>query len=384
MRILFVTSLLGKEYGGAEVSTNLLLARLTERGCDVLALTTRNIQKNERLVPLGLPIEIPKRLLTLGNSQLDYLLARKIKEKIRAINPDIIHVQDTYILPAIVLANKNLKVPIVATVRNSVLDCVWDLMFSFPISTILKRRNKTIVKSLNKLDSIIAVSEYIKTELVQRGIDRGKVFPIYNLPPIFKNTEEKPANDKTDSAVHLFAPGILASFKGFSVLIDAMKKVTECAKNVDLTIAGDGPEKKKLEKMTEKSGLRPFVKFVGKVPNENLSQLYMSSDIVVFPSIYPEPFGRVALEAMFYGKPVVASRVGGIPEVIANGETGLLVPQGNPEELAEAVLTLVRDSEMRVSLGRNGKSVVRTKFSPERIVDQHLQVYSNARQHAKI
>ena len=113
----------------------------------------------------------------------------------------------------------------------------------------LARRNKTIIKALHEVDCVISVSQYIKTELMQRGIEAEKIFPIYNLPPTFKE-HPNPPEKTADSTVHLFAPGFLASFKGFQVLIKAMKKVIETTKNVDLTIAGDGPEKKNLEKLT--------------------------------------------------------------------------------------------------------------------------------------
>jgi len=133
MKILFITSLLGKNYGGAEISTRLLLDGLTAKGLDVKALTTRKIKEDNQLISISYPVEIPKKLLTLGNNQLDYFLAKKIKAQIKLVNPDVIHIQDNYILPATVIANKNLKVPSVATIRNTVLDEPWDLMFNFPI-----------------------------------------------------------------------------------------------------------------------------------------------------------------------------------------------------------------------------------------------------------
>ena len=346
-------------------------------------MTTRKVQANKQLVSISFPIQIPKKLLTLGNSQIDYFLARKIRKQIELIRPDVIHVQDTYILPATVSANKNLKVPSLATIRNSVLDRAWELMFPFPISTMLKRRNKTIIKALHDIDCVITVSEYIKTELVQRGIDSEKIFPIYNLPPTFKNVAI-PVSPKADSTVYLFAPGFLISFKGFSVLIKAMKKVIDSNKNVNLTIAGDGPDKKSLEKMTAKLLLEPYVKFTGKIPFASLSPLYSRSDIVIFPSIYPEPFGRVALEAMFFGKPVVASNVGGIPEIVRDKETGLLVPPNNPEELANSILILVRDRQLRELMGEKGKSVVRTEFDAAEILNKHLRAYEFAQKNVSL
>ncbi len=168
MKILFITSLLGKEYGGAEVSTRLLLDSLKNHGEQVQALTTRKHPKDPSLISISLPIEIPKKLVTLGNKQIDYLLARKIKKQLQIIKPDVIHIQDTYVLPAAVAANRDLKIPSVTTIRNSVLDQTWHMMFPRPTSTMLCWRNKTILKALKSIDCVIPVSEYIKTELIQK------------------------------------------------------------------------------------------------------------------------------------------------------------------------------------------------------------------------
>lgn len=375
MKVLFITSLLGKEYGGAEVSTNLLLTKLLERNCTVQALTTRKVN-DDKLISISFPVEIPKKLLTLGNNLIDYLLAKKIKNQLIKIKPEVIHVQDTYILAATVAANKTLKIPCVATIRNSVIDSTWDLMFPKPIATMLKSRNKTIIRALNNVDCIISVSEYIKSELIQRGLAKEKIVTIYNLPPVFD--KEISVYKKHESLINLFAPGLISKFKGFSILIEAMKKVTENESNICLTIAGDGPEKTKLEKNTRKLGLDKYIIFTGKIPFAKLSEYYSKSDIVIFPSIYPEPFGRVALEAMFFEKPVIASRVGGIPEVVTNKETGLLVSPGNVDELANAIILLVKDSKLRILLGERGHSIGSTKFNINDILDAHIEIYTHA------
>jgi glycosyltransferase involved in cell wall biosynthesis len=258
-----------------------------------------------------------------------------------------------------------------------VLDKTWDLMFPKAISTMLKRRNKTIIKALHGVDGVISVSEYIKTELIQRGVVGKKIETIYNLPPTFKDAEKAMILQKNGSTIHLFALGLLASFKGFSVLIKAMKQVVESYPNVLLTIAGDGPQKKALEKLTRDLRLEPYVKFAGKVPFASLSQYYANCDMVIFPSIYAEPFGRVALEAMYFGKPIIASRVGGIPEVVEDKKSGLLVSPDNPQELAEAITALASDSTLREDMGRLGKSIVQVTFDAEKIVQKNLDVYTS-------
>jgi phosphatidylinositol alpha-1,6-mannosyltransferase len=157
-----------------------------------------------------------------------------------------------------------------------------------------------------------------------------------------------------------------------------MKKVTESNPNVNLTIAGDGSQKKNLEKQAKKLQLTRYVEFAGKVPFASLSQLYADCDIVVFPSIYAEPFGRVALEAMYFGKPVVASRVGGIPEVVDDKKTGLIVSPDNPKELSDAIITIVRDLQLRQLMGNTGKLAIKEKFDSRKIISQNLCAYEFA------
>ncbi|MGA2385895.1 MAG: glycosyltransferase family 4 protein [Candidatus Bathyarchaeia archaeon] len=376
MRVLFVTSLLGREYGGAEISTGLLLDRLADDGHWVRALTTRKARSDPRLVSVSFPVEVPKRVLTVGNGSVDFLLARKVRRQLEIFKPDVAHVQDTYILPAAVAAAKQLHVPVVVTVRNNVLDSAWDMMFGFPFAGMLKRRNKTIIAALHGADRVISVSRYIKGELVTRGVDAEKIVPIYNLPPTVKNADAQATLG--GGAVHLFAPGFLAGFKGFRPLILAMKRVCASCADVDLTIVGGGPQRKTLQKLSSELGLSGKVRFVGKVPFADVLPLYAACDVVVFPSIYPEPLGRVTLDAMYFGKPVVASRVGGIPEVVTDQETGILVPPDNPEALANAIITLAENPDLRASMGRKGKEAVHEKFNPEKIVGQHLQVYRDA------
>jgi glycosyltransferase involved in cell wall biosynthesis len=375
MRIVFVTSFLGIEYGGAEVSSRLLMNGLIEKGHDVHALTTRKVQENDRIISLKHAQQIPKRVLTIGNCAIDGFLSKEIRREIEHLNPDIIHVQDTYVLPASVLANRKTKVPITATIRNNMSDWVYDLVFSPPFSNLIKRRNSVICKYLGEMNAIITVSHYIKKEVASRGIDSEKIFPIYNTYQLLGGEEQELQQENTGSKIQLFAPGFLSKYKGFFVLIEAMERVRKTNKDIGLIIAGDGPERRNLEKKARESGLKEVVKFVGRVPSESMTNYYVNSDIVVFPSIHPEPFGRVPLEAMAFGKPVIASNIGAIPEIVENGKTGLLVSPKDSEELAKAIILLSGDNALRERIGKEGRRLARIRFDPEKILDQHLAVY---------
>ena len=123
---------------------------------------------------------------------------------------------------------------------------------------------------------------------------------------------------------------------------------------------------------------RPRVRFINAMlPHADVVELYSHATVFVCPSIY-EPFGLINLEAMACGTAVVASRVGGIPEVVVDGETGMLVPPGDPAALAAAVRGLAADPERAARLGRAGRERVEAAFSWTRIAERTLSVYADA------
>lgn len=137
---------------------------------------------------------------------------------------------------------------------------------------------------------------------------------IYNsIPQWQKITIQKKSEDK--NKVILFAPGRLEYYKGFHLLIDAMKEFQ--GKNIKLYIAGTGPEEEKLKKMVHDYKLEEQVVFLGKLSCEEIKNYYFMCDGVLFPSIWPEPLGRIPLEAMAAGKVCIASNVGGIRELVS-------------------------------------------------------------------
>jgi L-malate glycosyltransferase len=138
-----------------------------------------------------------------------------------------------------------------------------------------------------------------------------------------------------------------------------------------LVLAGDGPDRDLAEQEVDRAGLRADVRFLGKV--ERVADLLRGSDLFLMPS-QSESFGLSALEAMACGVPVVASRTGGIPEVVIDGETGYLAPVGAVEELTERALQVLRDPALHARLRRAAAAQALT-FSSERIVPRYEQLY---------
>jgi glycosyltransferase involved in cell wall biosynthesis len=155
----------------------------------------------------------------------------------------------------------------------------------------------------------------------------------------------------------------LARLKGLGDLLDAVALLHSEFPNIRLEIAGTGPLRADLEQRTERLGIREQVRFLGW--REDMANVLAGWDIAVVPS-RDEGFGIAALEAMWAGLPVVATAVGGLPEVVLDRVTGLLVPAGEPTALAEALRELLRSPELRAGFGEAGRQHVENTFSLEK------------------
>jgi glycosyltransferase involved in cell wall biosynthesis len=162
--------------------------------------------------------------------------------------------------------------------------------------------------------------------------------------------------------------------KGLGVLLQAMAALNRSSGNsaCQLLIVGEGPARQPLESLSQRLGLSSSVRFAG--TRRDIPRILPVLDVFVLPSLY-EGFGIAILEAMAVGKPVVATTVGGIPEFVVPGETGLLVEPGNVQALAEAIGCLLRDPERAGQMGIRGRARVLAGFQMSTVVRRHEQVY---------
>ena len=160
--------------------------------------------------------------------------------------------------------------------------------------------------------------------------------------------------------------------KGHAVLIEAFKLLKEKIKDAKLVIVGEGYLYDELLKMVDTNGLRESVLFTGF--QMNVSEIIATFDVAVLPSFF-EGMGRVLLEAMAMEKPVVATRVGGIPDLIDQGINGLLVRPGNVKELAEALEEVLSDRKFARQMGREGRKRIKGQFSADAMVQSIDRVY---------
>ncbi len=173
---------------------------------------------------------------------------------------------------------------------------------------------------------------------------------------------------------YLLSVARLNPLKGHDVLLAAFQKVAEREKDFHLFIAGDGPQQIRLRAVALTLGLENRVTFLGEVGREGIKELLAGCEFLVLSS-WSEGIPLVALEAMAAGKAVIGTRVGGIPEVVSDFETGRLVPPGDPQSLAEAMLFLLQNRDQCKAIGEKGRAFVKAHFDFAHTVDQYLAVY---------
>ena len=378
LKIVFLSSVFGSSAGGAEVATELLFNGLRNAGHLAYIVTTRKPMVDfDGLVTLDHLSVIPSKFLIPGTPITDNIIAPCITQKLQEIKPDIIHTNDSFILPATIMGNRKLHLPCVVTCHNSVLNHpgASERINERLISPLFRARDKAYLKCLKHVNAVISVSEYIRKELIFAGVESSKIHTIYNIPPNITVDKQIACSYKKKSTTILFAQGRIVQEKGFDIIIRAMKLIATKESSLKLIIAGDGPEMPTLKKLVVSLELESYVEFVGWVCQDELMKFYADSDIFLLPSVCPESFGRGSIEAMSFGKPVVASNIGGIPEAVVDGVSGFLVPPGDADAMAEAVLRLVRDSCLRQRMGQAGREILEKRFNCEEIVRKTVNLY---------
>ncbi len=175
---------------------------------------------------------------------------------------------------------------------------------------------------------------------------------------------------RTIGAVGRFASGRV---KGFDLLLAAAAQLSQQVSDLQVILVGDGPRRPFLEEKARHFGIRDHVFFVGTTLDTRVPMALM--DVFVFSSRWPEGFGLALIEAMAAGKPVVATPVGAVPEIIVHDDCGWLVPPEDPQALADALAMLLRDPATSLRLGTRAQARIRERFSLRRMVDGVEAVY---------
>jgi glycosyltransferase involved in cell wall biosynthesis len=229
--------------------------------------------------------------------------------------------------------------------------------------------NQTVRWSLRAAHQVVTVCGPFAEQLVKVGIPRERIQVQHNsIEPFLAPSAEivTAARAQIKAAANtrlLVAVGRLSREKGHADLLRAFAVLAKTHSDIHLAIAGEGPERARLTSLAERLGIADRVTLLGL--QRDVSPYYDMADVVVLPS-HSEGSPNVLFEAMTAGCAIVATRVGGVPEIVVNNETALLVEKQSPASLAEAIARLLADRDLRIRLGVEAKRVAERDFFPQR------------------
>ncbi|MBX7256428.1 MAG: glycosyltransferase family 4 protein [Candidatus Hydrogenedentes bacterium] len=316
---------------------------------------------------------------------------REVRRMLRWDRPDIAHVHNLYplISPSVLRACSDEGIPIVMRCPNyrlvcptgvllrngkpcelcvggheyrcALVNCRGNLLESTAIAgrSFLVRAFGMISKSVTRF---IAPSQCVKQRLVQAGIDSERIDVVPNMVPLPAVTV-----DPSHGEYVAFA-GRLSAEKGLETLLDAARLIP----HVPVRIAGNGELLDSLQNSAPSN-----VTFMGHLRSDKLASFYAKARLCVVPSIWLEAFGLVPAEAMAYGLPVVASRMGALPEIVDHDSTGYLFEPGSPEQLAASIEQLWSDPQRCRDMGLTGREKVKLEYSRDVYYTRLMRVYEH-------
>jgi glycogen(starch) synthase len=360
VRILFWSETFWPRVGGVENLAAKLLPALQSRGYEFVVVTWENIELPDVIHYQGIPVyRFP--FFSGGRASLEPMLEirRRVAKLKRDFTPDLVHI-NSYghsVLFHLNTAGAH-RAPALVTLHQTLPD--------EPVG-----RDTLLGNLLRTADWVTACSASVLTHA------RRLVPEITPRSSCIANALEAPNFDPQPISFdppRLLCLGRLVAEKGFDLALSAFATVRDRFPGARLVVAGDGPEREKLERQASALGFIDSVEFAGGVAPETAAHLIDASTLVLIPSRL-EGFCLVALEAAWMARPVVATRIGGLPEVVVHEQTGLLVESENSRALAEAIAHLLDHPATARKLGQAARSRAREIFSWERCVGAYDALY---------
>ncbi|AFV10476.1 glycosyl transferase [Thermacetogenium phaeum DSM 12270] len=357
----------GGEFGGAEQHVLRLTERLGRNGCDPHVVCLFREPFYRMLREAGIPAAVvPMR------HRLDWGACLRLASLLRELRPQIVHTHGVRSNLIGRLAARLAAVPVVVTTVHSVLP----QDYPSPVSRLLNGFTERVTSPLTT--HFIAVSGFIGDYLAAAGIPREKITVIYNgIDPALWESWACDGSFRTRFGIPPEAPlfGIVARLhpvKGHRYFLEAAREVAGRFPDARFVIVGSGFYWREVDSLIREYGLADRCIRTGFLTDAGPA--YAALDCLVISSL-SEGFGLTALEAAALGKPVIATRVGALPEIIEDGVTGLLVPPADPGALARAMLRLLEDPAEGRRLGAAAREVLLERFSLDRTVAQTAGLY---------
>jgi glycosyltransferase involved in cell wall biosynthesis len=307
-------------------------------------------------------------------TEMDLAAAWRLSRVIRRLAPDVLHAHDPHGVAmaalALSMSTQPAKPPLIASRR-----------VDFPLRGSALSRWK-----YRQVDCFICASEAIRQMLVADGVSADRAVTVHEGIDLGRVEAAVPVNLHEELWLPHQAPVVgnvaaLVPHKGQRHLVEAAALVVREVPDARFVIAGEGELRQALERQIKDRRLEKHVLLAGFRPDA--LSLHKAFDIFVMSSV-TEGLGTSLLDAMACAKPVVATAAGGIPEVVADGETGILVPPRDHEAMARAIVTLLTDSALRRRMGEAGLARVRARFSAERMVEETVHVYERVAKRAHV
>lgn len=356
-------------YGGSTLSGHLVAQGLADAGWDVHIAFGFNGPYVDVMRELGFKTYVIPHKSWLRTSNpvrfvphlwMERSAAEAIRALYKAIVPDLVYV-NTLVSLAPVLAARDLSIPTIWHIRELFSDvggemrCPGVLGRAFVRSVISKLANQIIVPSRVVGENVLGRARAKDAMIVPNAVSEA-----------FFRARESVTNDRQtlglpEGVPVIGVPGTLRPVKGHSFLLRAVPKILAEEPACYVAITGDGDEvyKRELKALTRKLGIEDHVCFLGTV--NHMEEFFRACDVICVPSA-SESFGRTVIEAFACGTPVIATAVGGMREIVRNGENGILVEYGNAIQLAMEMTKLLRDAALRNRLVRQGRLDAEQRF----------------------
>ncbi len=373
--------------GGMEIHVQSLIDGLIKRRHKVTVITTRH--------PEGVGKEEKGNLKTyyVGDKPLKcakrfYEESAELFEKLNHEERfDIVHSQSTSGYGFAKFCHED--IPFIVTLQGTAFNEIKSALNTKSIKGLILALYLFLQHSSNSIDNIvfkkanriIAVSNELKEDIkkqykvpdeklvmIQNGIDTDTCRPELDVTSLIYKYGLQ--NKKI-----ILTIGVMTGQKGHDLLLQVLPCILKEYENIKLVLVGFGPQFNKLKNLAEKLKVTEDVAFTGKIPHEELQFYYNLADVFVFPTLRVEGGPLVIPEAMACERPVIASRIGGIPTVIEDHKDGILVEPGNLKELKERILEVLNDEELAKMLGKNARKKVVEKYSVDRMVEDTIAVY---------
>ncbi len=364
MKIVQIVAYYPPHLGGMENSAKGTSESLAKRNHQIKVFTSDIGCKKDKLISTrNLKIYYLKSFLFANTPiipSLFFKLMRIPKDSIMHI-----HIAQAFVPEIVFLVSKLRGIPYIANIR---IDLEPSTKMGFLLPFYKKVFLQKVLNSSSKI--IVSTKDYIDLVSKKYAISKNK---IYKVPCGIDLKKFKSLSGKSHDPIRLLFVGRLSIQKNVPLLIRSYKKITEKnLRNIELHIVGDGEEKSKIINLIKAEKLENNVILHGALRGKRLYKIYSNSDIFILTSRY-ESFGRVLIEAMASGLPIVASNILAVRNVVENNKTGLLV-KPTPEDFAKAIEKLLNNSQLREKLIKNGLEEAK-KYSWDKIVEKFEDVY---------